>query len=90
MRLTVDRWRSKLQTGLVMVAGANKGKVTMIAGVSGDLCGRFHAGQLISHLAPLVEGKGGGKPELAQGGGSRVEGVDQLLEATYQWVEDQA
>ena len=87
MRLTVDRWRSRLQSGLVMVAGANRGKVTIIAGASKDLATRFPAGELVAHLAPLVGGKGGGKPELAQGGGAQVDAVDSLSDATYRWVE---
>ncbi len=87
MRMTVDQWKNKLRSGVVMVTGAKDGKVTMIAGVSKDLTDRFKAGELISHLAPMAGGKGGGKAELAQGGGSDTESVDRLIDATYQWVE---
>ncbi len=87
MRMTVDQWKNKLRSGIVMVTGARDGKVTMIAGISKDLTDRFKAGELISHLAPMAGGKGGGKAELAQGGGSDTESVDRLIEATYQWVE---
>jgi len=88
MRITVDQWKNKLQSGVVMVAGARAGKVTMIAGVSKDLADKYQAGKLIGYLAPLVGGKGGGKAELAQGGGSDTEAVDQLIDATYHWVEN--
>ncbi len=87
MRLTVDRWRSRLQSGLVLVAGANQGKVNIIAGASKDLATQYPAGELVAHLAPLVGGKGGGRPELAQGGGGQVDAVDSLFDATYRWIE---
>ena len=89
MRMTVDRWRNKIGDGLVMVTGANNGKVTIIAGVGKGLSEQYNAGNLVRHLAPIVDGKGGGKPELAQGGGAAVANVDQLIDATYQWVENQ-
>ena len=88
MRVTVDRWKNKLSSGIVMVAGAREGKVTIIAGVSKDLADRLKAGDLIAHLAPMVGGKGGGKAELAQGGGPDTGAVDTLLDATYNWVEN--
>ena len=88
MRVTVDRWKNKLNSGIVMVAGAREGKVTIIAGVTKDLTNRLKAGDLIAHLAPIVGGKGGGKAELAQGGGSDIGAVDSLLDATYTWVEN--
>ena len=87
MRITVDQWKNKLNSGIVMVAGAREGKVTIIAGVSKDLSGQLKAGDLISYLAPMVGGKGGGKAELAQGGGPDTESVDSLIDATYTWVE---
>ena len=87
MRLMVDRWRNKLQSGLVMVAGVNQGKVTIIAGSSKDIAARFPADELVAHLAPMVGGRGGGKPELAQGGGSQVAAVDSLFDASFQWIE---
>ncbi len=90
MRLVVDQWRNKLQSGVVLVAGANKGKVTLIAGVSKDLSGQFQAGKLIRAISPLVDGKGGGSPDLAQGGGSNIQGIKQAIEATYQWVTMQS
>ncbi len=90
MRLTVDRWRSRLQSGLVLVAGANQGKVNIIAGASKDLAAQFPAGELVAHLAPLVGGKGGGRPELAQGGGGQVDAVDSLFDAAYRWIESRS
>ncbi|MEJ2178604.1 MAG: DHHA1 domain-containing protein, partial [Gammaproteobacteria bacterium] len=60
----------------------------IIAGVSKDLIDRLKAGDLIAHLAPMVGGKGGGKAELAQGGGSDTGAVDTLIDATYSWVEN--
>ena len=89
MRMTVDQWKNKLGGGLVMVAGANNDKVTIIVGSDKSISSRFDAGKLIRHLAPLVDGKGGGKPELAQGGGVNAEKVGQLIDETYQWVESQ-
>ena len=88
MRMAVDQWRNKLQSGVVLVAGANNGKVTLIAGISKDLNDRLKAGELIGELSPLVNGKGGGRPDLAQGGGSNVEGIGPAMEAAYAWVEE--
>jgi len=88
LRIVVDQWRNKLGSGVVLVFGVNEEKVTMIAGVSKDLSSKLSAGKLISTLAPTVGGKGGGKPELAQGGGPDRDKADTLIEATYQWVRD--
>ncbi len=88
MRMVVDQWRNKLQSGVVLVAGTSKGKVTLIAGVSKDLSNQFHAGKLIHKISPLVDGKGGGSPDLAQAGGTNAQGIEPAIEATYKWVED--
>ncbi len=88
LRIVVDQWKNKLGSGVVMVSGVHDGKVTMIAGVSGDLSEKLPAGKLVAKLAPEVGGKGGGKAELAQGGGPEVQNIDRLIDATYQWVKD--
>ena len=88
MRMAVDQWKRQLGSGVVLVAGVHENKATLIAGVTGDLAGRYHAGHLIGALAPLVGGVGGGKPELAQGGGGKVEGVDAAMAAAYRWVAE--
>jgi alanyl-tRNA synthetase len=79
LRDVADQLRDKLGSGIVILAGVSDGKVALIATVSADLVGRFHAGKLISSLAPLVGGKGGGKPDMAQGGGTRPESLDEAL-----------
>ena len=88
MRRAVDQWKRQLGSGIVLVAGVNEDKVTLMAGVTGDLVARYHADELIRALLPLVEGCGGGKPELAQGGGSKVGAVEQVMAAVYRWVEE--
>ena len=88
MRMAVDQWRNKLQSGVVLVAGASNGKVTLIAGVSKDLSPQLPAGKLIHKISALVDGKGGGSPNLAQAGGTNVQGIEHAIEATYRWVED--
>ncbi len=87
MRMAVDQWRGRLGNSVVVVAGAMQGKVTLIAGISKELTTELKAGDLIRVLAPIVGGKGGGRAELAQGGGARVAGIESALAATYEWVE---
>jgi len=81
MRLSVDQWKSKLGRGIVFAAGARGGKVALVAGVTADLAGRYHAGKLLAVAAAVVDGRGGGKPEFAQGGGTRVAAIDDAAAA---------
>lgn len=80
LRSTVDQARDKVGEGIVVVGGHNDGKVTIIVSVSKTMTERFKAGQIIQKIMPLVGGRGGGKPEMAQGGGSDPDGLDQALE----------
>ena len=89
MRLSVDQWKQKLGDGIVLVVGVSDGKVTLIAGVTNNMTEQFHAGKLIETLAKIVDGRGGGKPELAQGGGAKVDAVDAVFDALYSWVGEQ-
>ncbi len=79
LRSTVDQARDKVGEGVVVVGGANEGKVTLIVAVSKSLTDRFQAGKLIQAVMPMVGGRGGGKPEMAQGGGTDPEGLDKAL-----------
>jgi alanyl-tRNA synthetase len=80
LRELADKLRDKLQSGIVCVGGKSAGKATLLVAVTRDLSGRYHAGSLVKELAPLVGGRGGGKAELAQAGGSNPEAIDQVFE----------
>jgi alanyl-tRNA synthetase len=74
-----DSLRERLKSGVVVLAGGNNGQVHLIAAVTKDLAGKLHAGKLIGQLAPIVGGRGGGRPELAQAGGKDASKIDEAL-----------
>ncbi|HEY3355645.1 MAG TPA: alanine--tRNA ligase [Polyangia bacterium] len=78
-----DALRDKLGSGVIVLGGAADGKVALCAMVTKDLVGRFHAGKLIGELAKEVGGKGGGRPDMAQAGGSQPEHLDQALAKVF-------
>ena len=80
MRDLVDQMRSKLGSGVVVLGAASEdGKVSLICGVTKDLTGKVHAGKVVGALAALVGGKGGGRPDLAEAGGSDAGALDSAL-----------
>ena len=80
MRDLVDQMRGKLGSGVVVLGAASEdGKVALIVGVTKDLTGKVHAGKVVGALAALVGGKGGGRPDLAEAGGSDVGALDGAL-----------
>ncbi|QHN04932.1 alanine--tRNA ligase [Granulicella sp. WH15] len=79
MRDLVDQLRGKLGSGIVVLGAANEGRVTLIVGVTKDLTGKAQAGKIVGQLATLVGGKGGGRPDLAEAGGSDVSALDATL-----------
>ncbi len=79
MRNLVDELRGKLGSGVVVLGAAAEGKVSLIVGVSKDLTGKIQAGKVVGALAAKVGGKGGGRPDLAEAGGSDVAGLDAAL-----------
>ncbi|HEY7956561.1 MAG TPA: alanine--tRNA ligase, partial [Polyangia bacterium] len=83
LREVADQLRAKIGSGVVVLGGAGDGKVSLVAAVSADLVGRVHAGKIIGEVARIVGGKGGGKPDLAQGGGTDAAKLDEALEAVY-------
>jgi alanyl-tRNA synthetase len=79
LRNLADTFRSKLKSGVVVIASVTDGKVTLLTAVTQDLVGRIGANTLIAKLAPIVGGKGGGKPDLAQAGGKDAARVDEAI-----------
>jgi alanyl-tRNA synthetase len=88
LRETADRLRDKLKSCVLILGTAQEGKVSLIAAVTPDLTGKIKAGDLVSHVASQVGGKGGGKPELAQAGGTQPERLPAALEEVKSWVAD--
>ena len=79
MRDLVDQMRGKLGSGVVVLGAGSDGKVSLIVGVTKDLTGNVQAGKIVGLLAAMVGGKGGGRPDLAEAGGSDVGALDGAL-----------
>jgi alanyl-tRNA synthetase len=79
IRQLVDSLRQKLGSGVVVLGQADNGKVILIAGVTKDLTAKVHAGKVIQTLAQQVGGKGGGRPDLAEGGGEDTKALNSTL-----------
>ena len=89
LRAILDQMKDKLKSAVILLASREGEKATLIAGVTQDLVARFKAGDIIRDLAPLVGGKGGGRADMAQGGGTDVAGISQALAALESWMNQQ-
>ncbi len=88
LRAAVDQLKSKFKTAIVLLSSVNDGKVTLIAGVTSDLTKKYKAGDLVNFVAKQVGGKGGGRPDMAQAGGTQPELLDGAIESVFSWVRD--
>ena len=79
-----DRLRDRIQSGVIVLGSAQGDRALLLAAVTKDLAGRYHAGNIIKHLAPMVGGGGGGRPEFAQAGGKDPARLDEALAAAYE------
>jgi alanyl-tRNA synthetase len=86
LRDTVDRLKDRLGSSVVVIGNAEDGKVRLAAGVSKDLLARIQAGNLVNFVAQQVGGRGGGRPDFAQAGGSQPENLDGALSSVRDWV----
>jgi alanyl-tRNA synthetase len=86
MRVLVDNLRQKLGSGVVVLGSAADGKVALIVGVTKDLTSKVQAGKVVGAVAQKVGGKGGGRPDLAEAGGTDAGALDSALEAAYDVV----
>ena len=80
LRNMVDDLKQKLGSAVIVLAAVNADKISIVAGVSDDLVGKCKAGDIIKSLSAALGGKGGGKPQFAQGGGSDVGALGDSLE----------
>jgi alanyl-tRNA synthetase len=87
LRETMDKLRDKLKSAAIVLASVVDGKVTLIAGVTPDLTGKVKAGELVNLVAQQVGGKGGGRPDMAQAGGTQPENLPAALASVAGWVE---
>ncbi|MCQ4311836.1 alanine--tRNA ligase [Pseudomonas stutzeri] len=83
----VDQLKNKLGSGVILLGGVQDEKIVLVAGVTQDLTGRLKAGDLMKRAAAVVGGKGGGRPDMAQGGGSDAGRIDEALALAQAFVE---
>jgi alanyl-tRNA synthetase len=90
LRDTMDKLKDKLKSAAIVLAAVNDGKVSLIAGVTSDATSKVKAGELVNFVALQVGGKGGGRPDMAQAGGTDPSGLSKALEGVVAWVNDRA
>ena len=83
-----DQVRSKIQSGVFVLAAIEGEKAALVAGVTSDLTGHIKAGDLLKFVTSQVGGKGGGRPDMAQGAANSIENLPAALESVYEWVEE--
>ena len=83
-----DELKQKLKSAIIVLGTTQEGKVNLIAGVSNDLIGKVKAGELVAMVAAQVGGKGGGRPDMAQAGGSQPENLDAALAQVLPWITE--
>ncbi|MEQ1837840.1 MAG: alanine--tRNA ligase [Candidatus Nitrotoga sp.] len=86
LRETLDKLKDKLKNCVVLLAATEAGKVTLIAGVSADLTAKVKAGELVNFVAQQMGGKGGGRADMAQAGGTQPEHLPAALKSVTAWV----
>lgn len=86
LRDAVDRLKQQLGDAVIVLAGVEGGRAALVAGVNGAAMGKVKAGELLSHIAGQIGGKGGGRPDLAQGGGEDGPALATALEGVSGWV----
>lgn len=88
LRDTLDQFKNKIGSGVILLAAEQEGKVSLVAGVTKDLTDKVKAGDLIKEMAPRLGGKGGGRSDMAQGGGTDVAALPEVLSSVPAWVSE--
>ena len=87
LRDTMDKLKDRLKSAAIVLGAVNEGKVALIAGVTEDLTAKVKAGELVNFVAQQVGGKGGGRPDMAQAGGTEPAKLPAALESVKGWIE---
>jgi alanyl-tRNA synthetase len=87
LREAMDKLKERLKSAAIVLGAINDGKVSLIAGVTSDLTARVKAGELVNFVAQQVGGKGGGRPDMAQAGGTEPAKLPTALQSVKNWVE---
>jgi alanyl-tRNA synthetase len=88
LRGMLDELKQNLSSGFIVLGVPGVGKVNLIAGVTSDLVNVVKAGELVNFVAMQVGGKGGGRPDMAQAGGTQPEHLDKALDSVYQFIQE--
>ncbi|MEA3193497.1 MAG: alanyl-tRNA synthetase [Betaproteobacteria bacterium] len=88
LRETLDQLKDRLKSAAIVLGAVNDGKVSLIAGVTADLTSKVKAGDLVNFVAQQVGGKGGGRPDMAQAGGTDPDKLTSALQSVRGWVEE--
>ena len=87
LRGMIDQLKDKLKTAVVVLAAEADGKISVAAGVTADTTSKIKAGELVSHVSIQIGGKGGGRPDMAMGGGTDLQALDAAIAGVRAWVE---
>lgn len=87
MRTMLDELKQKMGSGVIVLGAVLDGKVHLIAGVTSDLVGQYHAGKLVKEVATICGGGGGGRPDMAQAGGKDPNKLDEALNFVKEWIK---
>lgn len=88
LRGMLDELKQKISSGIIVLGVPGEGKVNLIAGVTSDLVNQIKAGELINFVASKVGGKGGGRPDMAQAGGTQPENLEHALTSVYDFISE--
>ncbi|MNU83286.1 Alanine--tRNA ligase [compost metagenome] len=88
LRGMLDELKNQMKSGVVLLATSSEDKVNLIAGVTNDLTAKVKAGELVNLVAQQVGGKGGGRPDMAQAGGTQPAAVPAALQSVHSWLEE--
>ena len=87
LRTTLDELKQKMQTGVIVLATVINGKIQIVVGVTKNITDKINANTLLQHIAKQIDGSGGGRPDMAQGGGTNIAKLPNALASVKDWIK---